>query len=298
MTRPTFGWTHVGEGGISVVPDDWYQVVVVGESVVHDQWYEFINYCLGTECFVTPDINLIDGTYSWYVRSFNTVSREFTESDPSTFIVDTDGIPSPDVIAKIVPQNDDSYTSGLIKFEWLPDQYALWYRLVIISPTGFVYDQWYEGTTVCRETCTVWQALPSDGFEWYMVGWGPGGMGSWGGPVTSASNFSVGINVPGLIQPIYPAPGSGLTVTDGIQPQWDVEPNTAWYRINITGPNDFEFDEWISAGEACVETICTLPTPVYLTSGIYTWRMLGWNAAGMGSWNNASNFSINTPAPA
>ncbi len=115
MTHPTFNWTHIGDGpNNSLVPNDWYQVVVLGDTFVHDQWYPFLNHCEGTACSVTPDLDLIDGTYSWYVRSFSMQSRTFTESKPATFAVDTDGIPAPDVIDKVTPRNGNSFSSGLV----------------------------------------------------------------------------------------------------------------------------------------------------------------------------------------
>ncbi len=131
--------------------------------------------------------------------------------------------------------------------------------------------------------------MPSDSFDWYIVGWG--------GPITAGTRFSVGINQPNIVVPVYPEADALLKVTDGIRLQWQVDPHTAWYRLYIAGPDGYEFDKWVRAGEACNGTVCTLPTPLYLTNGVYSWYMLGWNAIGMGSWNSATNFSINTPAP-
>lgn len=294
-SKPTYYWTHTSGLG-STVPDDWYRVVVIGDVVMLDEWHFFLNVCVGTYCQITPDIELMDGTYSWYVESYNADTGLFHKSSTATLVVDTDGIPSPGLITRIAPTRGTNFTNGQVKFQWMADTHALWYRMVVFSPNGFLFDQWYDGSKICQqEICTVVRPLPSGSYDWYMVAWGPGGMGSWGGP-TSGITFTVGTGTPGIVVPLYPGDSETLDIpAGGIELTWQSDPNAAYYRLYVSGPNGYAYDQWQDAGEVCDTETCS--TTLYLNSGAYVWYLVGWSSEGIGDWNAGATFAINTPKP-
>ena len=297
LIKPTYSWTHAASPGSVAVPDLYYNVVVIGDDVLVDEWFFALEICNGTSCSAMPDVELIDGNYSWYVQSASSTIIS-TRSQDATFTVDTDGVPAPNIIQKIIPAADAEIPSGSVRFEWQPDPNASYYRLRITSVSGFHFEEWFEGPQICTTMlCFTNRDLPSGSYEWSVVGWGPGGMGASGNPTTANSLFYVGVRPPSAITPIYPANASSLTGTQGVQMQWQSVDNALWYRVVVSGSDGYLSDEWYEGAVVCNNGICTADEPHWLSNGAYIWYVAGWNDDGLGAWNSGWTFVVNSVAP-
>lgn len=72
--RPTYKWNKVGTS-------TWYQLWISrvnsdgSVSAVHSQWYESEAVCGASTCSSTPAVDLANGTYRWWVRTWNSAGH-------------------------------------------------------------------------------------------------------------------------------------------------------------------------------------------------------------------------------
>lgn len=220
--RPTITWDYD-------VNAQWFQIWIGNSNgTVHFEWYPakaseaFLSNqapisCNGVTCSVTPNINLLAGSYdvwmqSWGYGNFATggpVSTAPSWNGPATFTLPSTP-PGP------VTGLTTTTTNGAV-FMWQGAEHATWYNVWVgtdgtgtpaWTPQFFDWmlaeDLGCENAGVCTLTTGVATAsgtanlnLPAGEYIWYVQSWGPGGFntgGSFDPPLDSwveADKFTV-----------------------------------------------------------------------------------------------------------
>ena len=170
--NPTYTWNEVASS-------TWYYLWVDGPSEnVIKQWYTSAQAaCNGTTCSVTPATTLPNGSYTWWIQTWNTgglgpwsAGKPFSMTIPAaaTALVANTG-------------NPPTYT-------WNEVPGATYYYLWVDRTSGNVIKQWFTSAQAnCNgTTCSVTPAttLASGTYTWWVQTWNPVGYGPWSTPAT------------------------------------------------------------------------------------------------------------------
>jgi hypothetical protein len=228
----------------------------------------------------TPDDPLPCGDYQWWVRSWGPDIGMGAWKTSCAFRIRDCCTPAD--LAGLAPDGTCE-AGGRITYTWDSDPCASWYRLWVGRDGEAVHNTWYE--TGILPAGPVSRTVFDHGFgtyTWWIVGWGPDGMGSWTGPTT----FSVG-----AAQPVAPlgAVASPVTIT------WNdaCSAQAEWYQFWVNRGGQTYWHAWIPAGD-------TLPggpdervlEGMTLPAGTYTWWMRAWKPGGSGPWSDGTHFEV------
>ncbi len=186
-------------------------------------------------------------------------------------------------------------------FTWKKVDTATYYRLYLAGPGGVVKDQWYQASTICNATtCSVTDLTVGGGTHtWYVLTYNAAGSGPW----SLATTFSTTPpTIPAAVdlRDALTAPTHGQNLGTNYNPTftWKKVNTASWYRLYVAGPAGVVLDQWYQASSICNAISCSVPSPT-LGGGTHTWYVLTYNAAGVGPWSLATNFSTTPPtAPA
>ncbi|MDX1995298.1 MAG: carboxypeptidase regulatory-like domain-containing protein [bacterium] len=262
--------------------------------------------CSGGECRLTPDLNVTNGRYHYYVNAegvggastggpYNNgyAAVEFVEINfaaptaPGTFIAPVGNI-----------------TSANPTFEWPTQPGATGYQLWVgtVTPSFQTrYLQWQvAGGAICTPhpgICRVRPTLnlPPGEYAWNLLAAGPGGSSSWG----SGMAFTISGGAPGTLT--LTAPTGTISV---FNPEftWVDQPSAERYHLWLGNPAVTEtlHDQWYNRADVCTSGVCRVIVPALsLTNRAYLWNVRASNAGGTGAWTpNGQSFTVTVPLPA
>ena len=179
-SSPAFSWQTVA--GAS-----WYQFWLNGPSgTVHVKWYRSEEVNAGSTCSLSVTGSLQGGSYSWWVRAWNSVGygpwssrMDFTVSSSTS---------APSAASLISPSG--SISQQRPTFVWEKVESSTWYMLWVNGPSGSIIKQWYTADTVVQgANCEILSplSLASGNYKWWIRTWNPNGYGPW----SSGMTFSV-----------------------------------------------------------------------------------------------------------
>ncbi|HSL28978.1 MAG TPA: hypothetical protein VK900_07250, partial [Anaerolineales bacterium] len=175
-TTPTYRWNHVSGS-------TWYYLWISrvnsdhSLTTMHNQWYESSAVCGGTTCSFAPSVTLSNGTYRWWVQSWNGAGYG-PWSDDMNFTV---SLPLPGKATLVSPAGNIG-TRGPT-YTWNEDSSATWYYLWVNGPSGNVIKQWYTAEQAncngafCSVTPTT--LLSPGAHGWWIQTWNNAGYGPW-----------------------------------------------------------------------------------------------------------------------
>lgn len=162
---PTFMW--------EAHPDStWYKLWIgtLNESKVFANWYKASTICSNNICSIQPDIELSDGDYVWFVKSWNEYDNIW--SDGMRFSIYSEEI-MPSKVLQILPSG--TVENSNLEYTWDENLDSTWYKLWIGTLNGTkVFGEWYEASTICSNIiCSILPDLElSDGdYLWYVKSW-------------------------------------------------------------------------------------------------------------------------------
>ncbi|MBE2268988.1 MAG: hypothetical protein IAE80_12220 [Anaerolinea sp.] len=277
VTQPTFTWNTVTDGA-------WYYLWVTGaDGHVMDQWYDAWNICTGDTCSVTP-LDLPTGQYQWWVQAWSPYGGYGAWNSGAAFTVTVPpAAPTISAPSGVIAGNQPTY-------RWNSVPGASWYDLWVSDESGFVLDQWYDGSTICAAgECAVTPPVPLDGGlqRVWVQAWSPyGGYSAW----SAEAQFAVAPSAPTPFAPVG-------TVAPEVAFQWTPVQGGAWYYVWLSNDAGKVFDTWFSAADHCGGAVCAtqlMPLP----AGNYRWWVQAWSPyGGYGAWSGQADFSIAAPMP-
>ena len=164
-TAPTFTWEE--DRAYS-----WYQLWVgyPNDDKVFAEWYDSADICSNGSCSVDPPLDLTNGNYEWYIKSWNDNCTIW--SDSMAFTIQIGGTP-PSKIAHTSPSGTTQDSTPTCT--WVEDPASTWYKFWVGFPNGDkIFAQWYDAADICSDGyCTVTteiESIPGD-YEWYVKSW-------------------------------------------------------------------------------------------------------------------------------
>jgi V8-like Glu-specific endopeptidase len=288
---PTYSWKEAGQA-------TWYYLWVndsEGNAKV-TQWYPSSSICDAGNCSVTPDVELKNGTYTWWVRTWNSTGYG-PWSNAMNFSV---SFASPGVPVLLTPTGDigdeyyPTYTWNKVT-EAQGESMATWYYLWVNGPSGNVFKQWYKAMDICNDTtCVVRPSTPLGGgtHTWWVQAWNPGGYGAWSSPMNFSTEIPTVPGTPVLIAPTGNVSDTTPTYTWNEVTESNTESAATWYYLWVNGPTGNVIKQWYKAVDLCNAGICSIAPSTTLSAGAYTWWVRAWNQAGYSAWSNEMDFNI------
>ncbi len=291
-SKPTYTWSKD-------LYATWYYLWVNGPdgSAKIKQWFEASAVCGASDCTATPNVELGNGTHTWWVQAWSPAGSAWSSAGTFTVQFTAPGAP---VLGTPSGAIGDTYYptynwSKVTEVEGSEESAATWYYLWVNGPSGNVIKQWYSAADVCGiSTCQVTPgtALGGGAHTWWVQAWNPSGA-TW----SSAGNFTTAIpaipgtptlNAPlGTIQDRVPS-FSWSEVTEG-----SAESMATWYYLWVNGPSGSPvIKQWYKALDVCSSGTCSVVSPLaWLSDGDYRWWVQAWNPAG-GTWSATGNFTV------
>lgn len=290
----------------------WYLVYIMNTDTSATElveWYRKTpDMCSAARCRLVPNFIPKNGNFAVYVQAWGpggfSMGGSLPQADgwagPVEFSL-AFGIPG--IAPGLTVTNPDS---GGPTFYWDSVSGAAYYQLWVgTAELDTIHHDWYSAPDLhCDEgTCSVSPLLlleQGQSYVWYVQAWGPGGLSNAGTLAgwADGGDFVVDpLNSPAAPTPLTP---SGEINTAKPDFHWQSTPNVSWYNIEVNTPVPQDppvYSMWSSAMELdCLEdNICTLEPSLYLLDGDYVWRVRGYNPAGIGTWSELTNFTVNRP---
>ncbi|MFZ5912454.1 MAG: trypsin-like serine peptidase [Chloroflexota bacterium] len=289
---PTYSWNEAGQA-------TWYYLWVNdsdGNAQVK-QWYTSSSICDAGNCFVTPDVELKNGTYTWWVRTWNSTGYG-PWSNAMNFSV---SFAPPGIPTLLTPTGDigdeyyPTYTWNKVT-EAGAESIATWYYLWVNGPSGNVFKQWYRAIDICNgTTCAAKPGTPLGGgaHTWWVQAWNPGGYGAWSSPMNFSTEIPTVPETPVLIAPTGNVSDTTPTYIWNEVTESNTESAATWYYLWVNGPTGNVIKQWYKAVDVCSEGTCSVTPSTMLSSGAHTWWVRAWNQAGYSPWSSEMDFDVN-----
>lgn len=285
--RPTFEWRPTAGA-------TWYLVHLNrnGQKQL-EQWVD------GASTW-TPSADLPAGSYQWWVRPWSPGTGNGAWSSGATFVVPQ---ARPTVAPTPVgPQGTQAVGARRPEFSWSAVSNATWYRVYATRGGQVAIDRWVETTSYVPPA-----DLPAGTYRWWVVGWGPDGLGPW----SAERSFVLPLAVPGA--PSQTAP-QGPQGSNNLAYAWTKDALATWYNLWVGraggGVLHNRWFELSGAGQANVNPGAAVPGPAKPAptqpvgaiaqtqptfrwdGGNCQWYVRGWSADGNGPWAGPMDFSV------
>lgn len=282
---PTYTWDEVTGA-------TWYYLWVDGPTGNKvKQWYTAAQAnCNGSTCSATPNVELSGGTHNWWIQTYNSAGYGSWSSGMSFSLA----VPTAPAAATLTSPNG-SIIADTPTYTWNAVSNAAWYYLWVDGPGGNKIKQWYEASLICGGgTCSVTPGTTLGGgtHTWWVQTYNSVGYGPW------STGMSFSLPVPTPVQPTLISP---VTSTTDLTPTYiwnavksDTGVPASWYYLWVNGPNGNVIKQWYAADQVnCTAGTGTCSvTPITLVpSGMYTWWVQPYNAAGYGPWSGGLSFT-------
>jgi hypothetical protein len=209
IANPVFEDANTGRPGLqwdAATNATWYNVFVSTanfSNIYLNGWYSSLDLgCAeGGTCSVIPNINLPNGSYTWYVGTWGPGGfgsgglQGYVQGNPFNV-----SAAPPEPLSPITPTAGLTVTSANITFQWQHQEAAAWYEVAINTGSVAapertpVHSQWYPAEALsCRddEVCDLPIRNLGDGYYvWSVRAYTPGGIGEW------MPNTKFGVDVP------------------------------------------------------------------------------------------------------
>ncbi len=255
--RPLLRWDAPGPEAA------WFQVHLNRDGRTHlSQWVERATQW-------TPSADLPAGRYDWWVRGWNVDGFSPWSGPVSAFNI---AAMRPEAIEQLGPAGPQPGND--VTFQWLSDERATWYRVWVRRPGGGIWhDQWVASPT----TAVVVSGHPGGESDWWLLGWGPDGLGPWSGPMFFETP-DPSPAVPTLVAPL------GVT-TSPVTLEYASE-RGEWFRVYVQRGSTRVFDDW---SQATTLDLDLGPQP----AGRYAWWVGAWNqVSGRTVWSERGEFTV------
>lgn len=280
-----FQWTHVPGSS-------WYLLWVSGlnSEFAYSQWFEASAICAVGGCSVNPGINLLSGTYSWWVQPWNADALLGELSAEAVFSVNV----APGTVIATAPIGGSLDTSPAFTWELVPG--VTWYHLWISDvtlPTGLqVHERWYAAADICdfsADVCSVEPLLALSGgaYKWWVRTWNAeGGYGAWNTPTSFTVDLAPAVPVP--LSPTDTMVSSDPTFV------WSRVPGATHYFLWLSGPDGFVAQESFAAESVCDARQCDASLGLTLSAGWHSWFVRAYNPyGGLSEWSAETNATVN-----
>jgi hypothetical protein len=283
---PSFRWSNVASASYYFL---WVQNQA-GTQVIGN-WYPASSVCFtsGDEssdsaCAVDPGVTLAVGnTHTWWVETWDGIGYG-PWSSPLTFTPTAPTVATLSSPSGAVPTVQPTYI-------WNQVPTAAYYYLWVNDGVTPVIQTWYTSDSICGSgICSVTPTTTltnGTSHTWWIETWNPIAYGPW----STGMNFVPTATVPLATTQVNPA-NNHVETSPGVTFQWNKVTASTWYELwlNNTSANLLQY--WITGPSVCGLTLCSLPTPIALTSGSYSWWIRTWSPAGYGPWSAGASFSI------
>jgi hypothetical protein len=279
-----FQWTHVSGS-------TWYLLWLSGlnSEFAYSQWFDAAAVCADDGCAVDPGLNLLSGTYSWWVQPWSAEALLGELSAEAVFSVNI----APRTAIPTAPTGGLVDTSPTFTWELVPG--VTWYHLWISDvtlPTGLqVHERWYAAADICdfdADVCSVKPplALPGGAYKWWLRTWNAeGGYGEWSAPTSFTIDLAPAAPVP--IAPIE-------TMTSSPEFVWSRVPGATHYFLWLNGPDGFITQRSFTAESVCDPRQCSANLGLALSAGQHTWFVRAYNPyGGLSAWSAEMNAVVN-----
>lgn len=282
---PTFTWTDTTNA-------PWFNLMIEDNvnNVVLSEWYQkdVSVSCPANECSKTITSELFDGSYEWYIRSWNPSGGFSSWDDPTAFTIVDATLTSP-VNTTLNSLDNPSFTWNEISVAGVE-----WYKLLILGPNGYQYSTWYEASNCVADVCTISPdiVLPANGnYTWYVKGWGSAGYGPWNDTATFVVSATATSTPTGL----------STTMPNGYPTtyEWNDDPSVTWYNLYISNSSGNILNTWYQKGNSalsCGGGTCSISPLISYINQNYTWHVQGYGPSGA-QWSAPATFSVNVAAP-
>lgn len=279
---PIYRWNH-NAGTLG------YYIYAAGPGgQVYGNFHTAATICNASTCEITQSPAIGSGNYVWRVIGWN--SNGYGQySNPANFTISA----LPVTPTGLVTAGTLTTAPASPIYRWNHHPNTLGYYVYSSGASGQVYGNFHLASGICSgSTCQVTQnpAIGAGNYGWKVIGWNQSGYGSY----STTLAFTVG----GL-----PQTPSGLTVLGNLAAapatptfQWTHHSNTAGYYVYVQGPSGAVIANFYLSSSICGASVCQLISPVGLGSGAYVWKVIGWNAAGYGSYSPNANFVVGAGA--
>ena len=164
-TTPAFIWEYDPDA-------TWYLLWLENSNNerIFIQWYEAFDVCSEGTCSVTPELELLDDEYEWWIKNWNNFGSIW--SDGVSFTVQGNDI-QPSKIIHISPSGES--TDSTPTYSWNEDPASTWYQLWVgNSNNEKIFVQWYETADICSSgkcSVTLESELLNGDYEWWIKSW-------------------------------------------------------------------------------------------------------------------------------
>lgn len=285
--RVSLQWDAVDGAG-------WYQVYIgaADGEAVWSQWLGAEEIDCATQCALEPEVSLSNGSYTWYVRAYGPAGYSPWTDGTSLSLNAT----PPPVVTKQSPAPGEVLDTAEVTFAWQAVPVALNYQLAITGPDGYELDRAVspgdaDNCTESEGRCQLTLDLPASGsYTWYVRAINAAGGGLWDSAEPESYGgveFEVAVPIPALAEKISPATNASLS-TGQVSFHWREVAEAVAYRLAVTGPEDFSYDQLHMPGQGaqCSDGTCTV-TVMLPANGPYTWYLQAQNAVGEGRWSQS-----------
>lgn len=204
-----------------------------------------------------------------------------------------DSRPTPILIA---PKGNIASTTPT--YQWQAVHYANWYQLIVNDRSGKRIEAWYtatslgcgEGTGICKVTPNI--SVAGFGTWWVEANDNVNGYSALSEPLS----FNL-VNLPGVVSLLAPEGDLGLNRPNY---RWQALTDVDSYELSVKNTLGQVLTQRYSPEQAaCHDSllVCSVTPNLTLTSNNYAWSIRAINAAGMGAWSPAKNFTASTPSP-
>lgn len=201
--------------------------------------------------------------------------------------------PAPTLIA---PKGNIASTTPT--YQWQAVHYANWYQLIVNDRSGKRIEAWYTATSLgCAEGKGICKVTPSISVAGFGTWWVEANNNINGySALSEPLSFNL-VNLPGIVSLLAPEGDLGLNRPNY---RWQALTDVDSYELSVKNSLGQVLTQRYSPEQAgCLDTllICSVTPNLTLASTNYSWSIRAINAAGIGAWSPAKNFTASAPRP-
>ena len=281
QSRPTFTWEKVSGS-------TWYYLWVndsAGNPLIKE-WCRASEVVNGAECSISSSESLSDGSYTWWIRTYNSYGHG-PWSSGMQFSVDPPDPPGPTTL--------DWPTGTIVEsapvFSWSAVTDSTWYYLWVDGPSGdTILREWYRSSDVADGgLCSInpQLSLTNGTYKWWVKTYNGNGHGPWSSAMTFLFDSTVSPVKATLVSP------SGATGDADPTYCWDRDGASTWYQLWVNDSSGTtKVKQWYRSEVVCSGSSCSVTPAQSLANGNHRWWIRTWNENATGPWSDAVNFTV------
>ena len=296
----TFSWTYDTVGDIT---HSYVTFEVVVSLDANGKTGEFTIYTDSDSCsngVCTYQANDEFGSFTkadviWYVTAYwgGGSQDESFSSGTQIFKINFAKPDSGKPAAPVLRDPFGTVSSRTVGFYWLPSKNAEYYDLTWWNDRGEsqTIRQTQNDSTCQKNLCIVKTTLPREGnYKWTVTAFNNKGTAA-----SETAEFRIAVSK--LRTPVAYLPNTTISDQNYVSFQWeDIQSGVTMYRIQVAGKysNTIEADRWYDTGSIYISGgRCYVMTNLRLSSGYYSWRVMGRNGTSESEWSSWTDFSVN-----